>query len=570
MTGLWSRLGLQGRYTMVACLGTLLLTILTILAFSRYEEGQMEERMKLFSENELQSIHALVISYSEQRRGDAANVATTVFNDWFARRNKGYPGKLWSVWPVKVVEYVKTKDPSRQLKTAQDPIDDEAMRTAQPVGRFVGNAYRFSMPIVLGVTSGTDARSCVSCHTNLMDQEKGEVLGVLSSSLSVEAEMAKLRETQAIIALICALVGAAIVGGVHFSFGRMVSKPLANMTKAMTILAKGDMTVEIPTLARQDEVSRMAGALQTFKAGMIQAERVAASQREEQANKVRRGQRIEALCKEFDQGVTDIVGSVLEAASEMEGMAQAMSANAEETQREAASVAEAAEQSTASTQAVASAAEQLSASIAEIGRQVTQSSESSAAAASEAHRSNQTVKGLAESSARIGDVVQLINDIASQTNLLALNATIEAARAGEAGKGFAVVANEVKHLANQTARATEEIGAQIEAVQQAATEAVAAIGGIVTRIDDINHIAAAIAAAVEEQGAATAEIARNVMMVASGSQKVSDNITCVTQAAGETGDTAGKVLSSSQSLSRETDLLKTMVNGFLSNVRGSS
>jgi len=491
-----------------------------------------------------------------------------VFNDWFARRNKDYPGKLWSVWPAKVIDYVRMKNPSRQLKTAQDAVDEEAMRTAQPVGRFVGTVYRFSMPIVLGVTSGTDSRSCVSCHTNLMDQEKGEVLGILSSSLSVEAEMTKLRGTQAIIALICALVGVVIVGGIHLSFGRMVSKPLAMMTQAMTVLAKGDMTVEVPHMAaRQDEVSHMAVALQVFKEGMIQAEQVAASQREEQANKVRHGQRIEDLCKEFDQGVTDIIGSVLGAASEMDGMAQAMSSNAEQTQREAASVAEAAEQSTASTQAVASAAEQLSASICEIGRQVTQSSESSAAAAREAHRSNQTVKGLAESSARIGDVVQLISDIASQTNLLALNATIEAARAGEAGKGFAVVANEVKHLANQTAKATEEISAQIGAVQQAANQTVDAISGIVTRIDDINHIAGAIAAAVEEQGAATAEIARNVMMVASGSQKVSDNIDCVSQAAGETGDTAAKVLFSARSLSRETDRLKAMVNGFLSSVR---
>jgi methyl-accepting chemotaxis protein len=216
---------------------------------------------------------------------------------------------------------------------------------------------------------------------------------------------------------------------------------------------------------------------------------------------------------------------------------------------------------------MATAAEELSSSIREISRQVDQSASVAAAAASDAEQTNRTVQGLAESSARIGEVVSLINDIASQTNLLALNATIEAARAGDAGKGFAVVAGEVKTLATQTARATDEIGQQIAAVQAATTQAVAAIGGIVKRIDEINMIAAAISSAVEEQSAATSEIARNIQQAAVGTERVSNNIGGVNQAAGETRAASDQVLNASESLISQSSYLETEVSKFLSGVR---
>jgi methyl-accepting chemotaxis protein len=368
---------------------------------------------------------------------------------------------------------------------------------------------------------------------------------------------------------IAVVVLSILAAGFGWLLRNAIAVPITAMTGAMLKLAEGDKASEIPARGRGDEIGSMAEAVQVFKDNAIRADRLAAERQAEQAAREARAQAIEHLTGQFDQAVSGALGVVSGAATEMEATAQAMSANAEQTNRQAAAVAAATEQASTSVETVAAAAEELSASITEIGRQVEQSMTVARVAATEAGQTNDTVQGLAEASARIGTVVNLINDIASQTNLLALNATIEAARAGEAGKGFAVVAHEVKSLANQTARATEEIAGQIGTVQTATAQAVKAIGGIVERIGEINHIATAIASAVEEQSAATSEIARNVQQAAAGTQEVSTNIGSVTQAASETGSAAGEVLASARSLSREAVQLNAVVERFLHDVRGA-
>jgi methyl-accepting chemotaxis protein len=348
---------------------------------------------------------------------------------------------------------------------------------------------------------------------------------------------------------------------------RSIRRPLDGIKTSMLQLADGNLDIEIAGTSRQDEIGDLGRAAQVLRDRSRDAARLAAEKETERTARDARGRTIDELTKAFDGQVSGVLALVGTVVSELETTATALSANSQQTNRQATTVATATEEASASVQTVATAAEELSSSIKEIARQVEQSSRIAQTASDEASRTNETVKGLATSSARIGDVVKLINDIASQTNLLALNATIEAARAGDAGKGFAVVAGEVKNLANQTAKATEEIGAQIGAVQASTEEAVAAIGAIVSRINEINQIAAAIAAAVEQQSAATGEIARNVQQAATGTQEVSANIGGVTQAAGETGAAASQLLSSTRSLARETSGLKDTVGTFLQGVR---
>ncbi len=348
-----------------------------------------------------------------------------------------------------------------------------------------------------------------------------------------------------------------------------ISRPVSEISEAMARLAEGDKAAAIPGVGRGDELGGMAQAVQVFRDNMVRADQLAADQERQRAARERRAQAIETLTGDFQGSVGGLLQAIAAAAAQMDNTAQTMRATADQTNHQAVTVASATEQASANVQTVATAADELSASITEIGRQVAQSTRIAAAAAEEARQTDGTVKLLAEASGRIGEVVKLITDIASQTNLLALNATIEAARAGDAGKGFAVVANEVKSLANQTAKATDEIGNQIGAVQAATQQAVAAIAQIVGRIDEMTNIAAAIAGAVEEQSAATNEIARNVQEAARGTQSVTTAITGVSQAASETGMAAGEVLDAAKALNGQADGLRTSITGFLDGVRAA-
>jgi methyl-accepting chemotaxis protein len=364
-------------------------------------------------------------------------------------------------------------------------------------------------------------------------------------------------------------VGLAAIGFAAYTVICGVTRPIAGMTAAMTRLASRDWTTEVPALGSKDEIGAMAKAVSVFKENGIAGDRLQEEQRQEQEVKARRAEALAAAVADFEKAASSIVKTVSSASTELQSSAQSLSATAEEGSRQATAVAAASEQASSNVQTVATAGEELSSSIAEISRQVSQSTRIAGHAVEQAGKTDSKVQSLADAAVKIGEVVSLINDIAAQTNLLALNATIEAARAGEAGKGFAVVASEVKSLANQTAKATEEIGQQISGIQDATKESVEAIKVIGKTIAEVNEIATTIAAAVEEQGAATQEIARNVQQAAKGTQEVSANIAGVTQAAGETGAAATQVLSASKELAQQSEMLRQQVDTFLARVRAA-
>ena len=368
------------------------------------------------------------------------------------------------------------------------------------------------------------------------------------------------------------LVGVALllVGGMFFLIGRSIVKPINAMTGAMRKIAAGETSTAIPAQERRDEVGAMAQSVQVFKDSMIEATRLRGEQDvlKAQADGDRK-LLLRKMADDFESGVRTSLDTLAGAATEMQATSKSMSATAEQASHQATTVAAVAEQASANVQTVAAATEELSSSVSEIGRQVTKSTQIAGQAVAEANRTNVTVQGLSAAAQKIGDVVKLISDIASQTNLLALNATIEAARAGEAGRGFAVVANEVKSLASQTAKATDEISAQVSAMQGATADAVQAIESIGRTIGAINEIASAISVAVEQQGAATREIARSVQEAAQGTGQVSSNISGVNQSADKTGTAANKVLFSAEQLSGQAAVLRADVDRFVANIRAA-
>ena len=350
---------------------------------------------------------------------------------------------------------------------------------------------------------------------------------------------------------------------------RSVVVGLAGLSGAMRGLAGGDLDLPVPGAERRDEVGQMAGAVEVFRRGMAEAQRLAAERRAEDAGKAARAERLEGLTSELEAQLGQLAGSLSGNATVLEATARGMSDTALNANRQTASVTVAAQQASANVQTVAAAAEQLSASIGEISRQVAQSSDIAGKATENARRTDRVVQALSDGAGKIGEVVGLITSIAGQTNLLALNATIEAARAGDAGKGFAVVASEVKNLASQTAKATEEIGAQISQIQRATGEVVGAIREIGGVIDEMGRISGSIAAAVRQQGSATAEIARNVQGAATGTEEVTGTIGRVDHAATETGLAAGQVLEVAGQVAGQATQLEQRFRRFIADMRAA-
>ena len=393
-------------------------------------------------------------------------------------------------------------------------------------------------------------------------RERGDQLAVESKQAMADAEHLSLAFGATLVLL--------LIGNLVFLL-MTVARPMRALTVSMLDLAKGNFEVVLPGLGRKDEVGDIAGAVEQFKVVAAEKARAQADAKAEQdklAAEQRRGD-MQRLANDFESAVGGIIHTVSSASTELEAAAGTLTRTAESTQSLTTRVASASEEASTNVQSVASATEEMASSVSEISRQVQESARIASEAVSHARQTDERINSLSEAASRIGDVVDLINSIAGQTNLLALNATIEAARAGEAGRGFAVVASEVKALAEQTAKATSEISQQIGGIQAATNDSVTAIKEIGAIIVRISEISSTIASAIEEQGAATQEIARNVQSAASGTSEVASGISEVERGASETGSASSQVLTAAQELSGESNRLRLEVGKFLETVRAA-
>ncbi|WP_316188979.1 methyl-accepting chemotaxis protein [Bradyrhizobium sp. SZCCHNS1054] len=405
---------------------------------------------------------------------------------------------------------------------------------------------------------------------NQSDEYLKKAIDLNNRGADAETRIAAEGYAQAFTTVSTIVVLAVLIGiGVGFWFIRDIARCIASIIRPMQALGEGDLATEIPHRGERTEIGMMADALQVFKTALIAKREADDIAQQEAQVKLERSRRLDELTGRFEAAVGEIVETVSSASSALEGHAGGLSNTANRAENLATAVTTASEEACTNVQSVASATEELSASVNEISRQVQDSARMANEAVAQARRTNEQVSELSKAAARIGDVVELINTIAGQTNLLALNATIEAARAGDAGRGFAVVASEVKALAEQTAKATGEIGQQISGIQAATQESVGAIREISGTIEKLSEISSTIAAAVEQQGAATQEISRNVQHAAAGTQQVSANVTDVQRGAVDTGSAASQVLSAAKSLAGDSARLKLEVKKFIDGVRAA-
>lgn len=479
-----------------------------------------------------------------------------------------------------------------RLKNVEKTISDWQTLIVEPMiemRRNVGSTT--TMVQIAGVTAEARGKQYFDAFRGLMK----EFDSIERKLLVIRGDAKRRAETLAFILIgACTIIGLLAGSGLGLAIAKGITDPLNRMMEAMGVLAKGETGIEIPNIERTDEVGEMARSVQVFKENLIENERLQEEQRladtkQKEADRkaaeqerlraaeeakqaeaaTQRTELISSITAEFEKSASEALSVFSAASGQMRTAAEGMSSTAEQTSQRSVTVASASEEASTNTQTVATATEELSSSIEEIGRQAAESARVARSAVTETDDANVKVKGLEEAAGKIGEVINLINDIASQTNLLALNATIEAARAGEAGKGFAVVATEVKSLADQTARATEEISGQIGQIQGATMEAVNAIASIGKTIRSVDDISSSIAAAVEEQDAATREIAANIQQVASATTEVNSNISSVSSAADETGTAAREVLKTGEELNQQATALQSAIDDFMAKVKAA-
>ncbi len=564
---IFSRWSLQRRFTWLAGAGFVLLSCGALGAIVALQNAQMEHSLEQFSSSQLDSLDVLIATAMNNRPGDQKDIGIKIYNEWFTQRNTSAVGdQVWSVWSDKMRGFMATTAPKVEPKLPQDDIDKEAMATGQTVRRFQGDSYRMSKPIVLGVSGGTDRASCHACH-DAMGQKDGDVIAVLSSRVDVGSERSRERKILAGLLTIGFAVTLGAVFGLRHTLIRLVTGPVASITKQMEKLAGGQLDVVVTDTERQDEIGAMARAFAVFRENAVERATLEAAQAEESAARAKRIQRIDEMVHRFEQSVAEVLATLTAASERLQSTARGMTDTSANAASGAESSATAALQAGESVKAVFEAADQLSTAINAIGAELTQSTALSHDAVAGVEESVTQMRALADSIHQIRDIVDLIDGIAEQTNLLALNATIEAARAGEAGKGFAVVATEVKALATQTGTATKDINERIGSIHQSTDQTAAAVTKVRDIIGRMDHALLTIASAVEQQDAATREIAANSQRASDNTVRVSNNVQVVANSVHQV-DASGRALNEVVTdLGKQATALRNEVNRFLQGIR---